>query len=515
MTNGAAPPAPARPRVAMIVDNVVEGDSRVQKVAHAAAEAGFEVVLLGRTPAGAPADEFYLDGARVVRLPMSYPLHGYRRRNPGRSLRWPLAYPSRERQHWTARRIDAGRRELVARSAAQRTSGVSGAAAHLRRAALVSQWVALKGRRLVHGARSREFSRAVRKRKDPRGLFDDLMARAWARLTGRGAWRRLEPLLLDYELVFGPFLDTWKPDLVHAHDFRMVGIAVRYADRARDEGRPVRVVYDAHEYLPGVTASSLRWQLGNEAHESTYAPRADAIITVSEPLADLLATRHNLRRRPIVVLNAPQVVEPEPSSALAHGGIRAACGLGPDQPLLVYSGSGAPQRGLHTMVEGLADLPEIHVALVISGSAANLADLGKLATRLGVAGRLHVLPYVPQNQVVAFLRSADVGVIPILHYPNHEIALITKYLEYAHAGLPIVVSDVEEMARTTKDLGNGEIFIAGDTRSYVAAVRVVLAEEKRYRGAYDRPGLLESWSWPEQAAVLVELYRRLLAGAYP
>lgn len=512
MTNAAAPAA-ARPRIAMIVDNVVEGDSRVQKVAQAAAGSGFDVVLLGRTPTGAPADEFNLGGARVVRLPMPYHLHGYRRRNPGHSLRWPLAYASREHQHWTARRLDAARRELTARSAAHRVISPVGAVAQLRGASIAAQWAALRGRRLLHGARSREFSRAVTKRKDPRGLLDDVMARAWFRLTGRAAWRRLEPLLLDYELVFGPFLDDWAPDLVHAHDFRMVGVAVRYADRAGALGRTVRVVYDAHEYLPGVMSRSVRWRLGNEAHESAYAPRADAIVTVSEPLAGLLATRHNLPQPPIVVLNAPQVVEPDPESALAHRGIRAACGLAPDQPLLVYSGSGAPQRGLHTMVEGLALLPEAHVALVVSGSTANMADLEGLATRLGVAERLHVLPYVQQEHVVAFLRSADIGVIPILHYPNHEIALITKYFEYAHAGLPIVVSDVQEMARTTRELGNGEVFTAGDTRSYAAAARAVLADDKRYRAAYDRPGLLESWSWPAQAAVLVELYRRLLTDA--
>lgn len=36
----------------MLVDNGVIGDSRVQKAARSAADAGWDVVLLGRAPAG-------------------------------------------------------------------------------------------------------------------------------------------------------------------------------------------------------------------------------------------------------------------------------------------------------------------------------------------------------------------------------------------------------------------------------------------------------------------------------
>ena len=49
-----AVPRSTRGRVVMLVDNGVEGDSRVQKAARSAAEAGWEVVLLGRSPGSLP-----------------------------------------------------------------------------------------------------------------------------------------------------------------------------------------------------------------------------------------------------------------------------------------------------------------------------------------------------------------------------------------------------------------------------------------------------------------------------
>jgi glycogen(starch) synthase len=132
-----------------------------------------------------------------------------------------------------------------------------------------------------------------------------------------------------------------------------------------------------------------------------------------------------------------------------------------------------------------------------------------------VADRLHVLPYVAHDQVVSFLSSADIGVIPIHHWPNHEIALITKYFEYSHARLPIVVSDVKTMAETTRETGQGEVFRVADLDDYVRAVQAVLADPKRYRSAYDTPGLLDGWTWEAQAVVLDGVYSRLLPDRRP
>ena len=50
MDGGDIVPRPVRGRVVMLVDNEVTGDSRVQKTARSAAEAGWDVTLLGCAP---------------------------------------------------------------------------------------------------------------------------------------------------------------------------------------------------------------------------------------------------------------------------------------------------------------------------------------------------------------------------------------------------------------------------------------------------------------------------------
>jgi glycosyltransferase involved in cell wall biosynthesis len=283
--------------------------------------------------------------------------------------------------------------------------------------------------------------------------------------------------------------------------------------RALSQGRSIKLVWDAHEFLPGIKPwnENPRWHPAQCSHEREYSSHADAVVTVSETLADMLIERHELTERPTVVLNTPGEVPDLSETSASAPDLRELCGIGPDVPLVVYSGAAAPQRGLDIMIESLPQLAGVHVALVVlrptSGYVQGLVDR---AQELGIGDRVHALPYVAHDQVVPFLSAADVGVIPIHHWPNHEIALITKFFEYSHARLPLVVSDVKTMAEVTRTTGQGEVFIAENTDDYIRALRAVLSDPKQYRAAYDTPGLLEQWNWEAQAEILDQVYTRLL-----
>jgi glycosyltransferase involved in cell wall biosynthesis len=188
------------------------------------------------------------------------------------------------------------------------------------------------------------------------------------------------------------------------------------------------------------------------------------------------------------------------------------CGIDVGTPLLAYCGGVNPTRGVDTMIDALPMLPDVHIALVVihpSGLSPN-DELTRRAEALAVGDRVHLLPYVPMWQVSEFLAAADAGVIPILHQPNHEIALITKFFEFSHARLPLIVSDVRTMSGTVKATGQGAVFRAGDVDDYVRAVREVLADPQRYRAVYDAPGLLDGWTWEAQAEIMDEVYERLM-----
>lgn len=454
----------------MLVANDVRLDSRVQKAAYSAAEAGYDVLLLGYEPTrkGRPSDPAYIGAAQVVRTG----LH-----NKWQIAQWPLK--------------DAGASSLRVLPF---------------RAFSFASSIDFKTRR-----------RIVQRIKQPGTGDGSMKHRAkemlWKAYFRDGDWRRTARHLLWLESSWGALIEEFQPDIIHAHDMHTPGIAIRVADRIGRHGTRPKVLYDAHEFVAGVSMPEQR-RLAYVGLEAEFVRKADAVITVSPLLAQWLQERYGLAELPGVVANAPMLhvpgdEHPAPDAAAEPPSLRKAAGLAEGTPLLVYSGAVSAMRGIPTMVEALPELPEVHVAIVRGADSDFTRALQKQAQELGVADRLHMVGYVAPHLVPQYLASADIGVIPILHTPNHEVALITKYYEYMHARLPIVVSDVQAMAEFTRELGNGEVFTAGDAHEYALAVRKVLADRPAYASRYT-DGLLAANSWEGQADALTAVYARLL-----
>ncbi len=505
---GSAPRNTAR--IAVLADSPLGDDSRAHRVARAAATAGYEVTLIGRADGtGRPVPAVPGVGVRTVEIPETLRRHRLRRPRPG--LRWPLAYRCSEAHRYRTTQLAVRGRLLETREAEL--------------AVLYRPLARLAAARLVHAAararfavrrvwtetRAAQYRAAVRRRAAPDRFLDDLATAAARLLLGKRAWRRLDPLTLDLEAALGPALDESRPHLIHARGRRSLGVALRAAVRAEAAGRTVKVVWDTDECAGLTPAASRRAAAAQDADERSHADVADAVITVCDAYADHLHTRHKLPVPPAVVLNTPPY-EARSAQGREAGGVRAACRLGADVPLLVHSGAPAPERGLMTAVEALPKLYDLHAAfLVPDPGAPYVTRLTERAGELGVASRLHVLPYVTPAELPAYLASADIGVVPVHHLPHHEVTLAVRYLEYAHARLPVVVSDVRAMAAATLELGNGEVFRACDTADFVRAVGAVLTNRPRYRRAYERTDMLRQWSWQRQSAALLDVYGRLLA----
>lgn len=502
----------------MLVDNGVRNDSRVQKTARSAAEAGWEVILFGISPTS-EIETWNIGAAEVRLVPKPGPLARRRQDRKGLRYRSPLAYRSTQVAEYRQQQVKAWRADLKFRADAAKaqTQGpgrpsASGSPARLivpkAGAKAMSKWVSM---------RARTTRRARKNRTNFDAPLDKALTGFWQMTMGERSWRRLLPYLYDYELAFGKHIDELEPDLIHAHDFRMLGVGARAAVRARAAGRPVKLVWDAHEFVPGLHSQHERWLPGHVAWEKEHSVFSDAVITVSPTLAELLVKTHKLQETPYVVLNAP-VTSPDPEEAAAADptpDLRELCGVGKDTPLLAYCGGINPVRGVETMIEGLLHLPDVHVALVSTPPGRPFpatAKIVQLVEELGVGDRVHVLPFVPHWQVPEFLSTADAAVSPLHHLPNHELALSNKFFEYSQAKLPLVTSDIRTMAEMVEKTGQGEVFKAQDVEDYVRAVKAVLADPQRYRTAYDDPGLLEQWTWEAQAVVLDEIYSRLLPG---
>jgi glycosyltransferase involved in cell wall biosynthesis len=481
--------APEGPLVVMLVGNNVTNDNRVLKTATTLTRAGLRVTVIGYATSGTRSD-VELDDVRILRVPVDMRLKAGRNKSRGR-----------RRQR---RLVLAGWSTSSAAAAAQLAP-----VARLRES----------GGGSLSQTRAKAATFVVRVRAGVQRRIDGVIRLGWRvwdkawSLTGFGVrWRKVAPELRDFELAFGPVIDSLQPDVIHAHDYHMVNVASLAAARAEAAGRTVPWVYDAHEFVPGMATyggKTPRIIAAYAKAEAEYIRDADAVITVSPFIAEELERRHRLPARPSLVLNAPALN----AELRTERDVRSAVGLGPDTALLVYSGGVTPARGIDTVVRALPLLPEVHLAVIAVPSTKGkvVERLVDVAKQLGVRDRLHLLEPVGPDEVTAFLRTADVGVHPLPGgIPNHDMALPNKLFEYLQAGLPLVVSDAKALADFVTSHHVGASFTTGDAASLAGAVTRVLADRATFAGEVVAQRDQQAYTWQGQEETLVGVYRGLL-----
>ncbi|GAA2636219.1 glycosyltransferase [Streptomyces axinellae] len=491
-----------RPRLAVISSGGLGGDSRAEKAAAAAARAGWDVTVVARS-ASTRRETHSGDGFTVIRVPVAADMQ-----ERSRTRRATPRGPRARLAHWGLPddRALASARSAHAAWVRERTALVgwlgdtsANPAARVRAQALKG-WVRL--RRQAHQSRVKLYRRErARRAEEAPGPVGD--------------WRADWPALLDWDLAFGPVIEEVGPDVIHAAGVTAIAVGARSAARLRARGLRTAWLYDAHEDVAGTRWPDRARASACPAVEAEFIGRADAVTATSGGLARLLQERHGLPRTPVIVGQAP-VAEAARAARADRGGpsVRAACELEPGVPLLVHTGRIAPDRGLATAVEALAELPGAHLALVVDGERGpELRAVLDSAARAGVRERVHVLPYVPQSQVAGYLATADLGLVCREVTPDAEVALPAKVGEYLHAGLPMVSTGVRAVQLLVHGYGVGALCAAGDARALAEAVRGVL-EQREVLTRNISAALLEELSWERQSPRLLRLYATL-AGAAP
>jgi len=316
----------------------------------------------------------------------------------------------------------------------------------------------------------------------------------------------------DFRTTYGSELVRMQPDVIHVHDPRLLPVAFAAGRRIESRsGRRCHVVYDARENFAGVleTQETLpRYHAKVLAAETRLAPRAAAVLTVSDAVADAIAARSSLPHPPTVLMNAP-VHREIPADQGGLRSLRADAGVPDGAQVLVYPGAASRARGVDTIVESLVFLPGVHAVLVVVPWPHPRADeLQELAAGLGVGDRLHLVPPVPADDVPRYLAGADVAVHAMLGgILNHEMALPNKLFEILHAGLPMASSNVRTMAAFVREHDMGDVFTAGDPRDLARSVQLLL---DRSSGQPPTPDveLVRRFSWQGQENALAEAYGR-------
>lgn len=293
------------------------------------------------------------------------------------------------------------------------------------------------------------------------------------------------------------------PDIIHAHDLYtlMAGWLI-----AKKTG--ARLIYDSHELEIGrnISRRLIEDRSTRVLAERFLIKRVDAVITVSESIADFLARRYTIPK-PIVVYNTPRIV----SSPISTD-IRSFLGMDASTKLAIYIGAVAHNRGLEAIAKALRLMPSVHVAIIGPGVRSAIgAELKRIASSLSVDDRLHFVDPVPSDEVTSFVKTADASLILVQDSClSYKYSFPNKMLESLFAGVPVVVSKLPEYERLIEKTGAGLSVDQKDPVAIATGVQKVLANRAVYSPTPEMlADLAREFGWSAQAEKLLALYDRM------
>lgn len=265
------------------------------------------------------------------------------------------------------------------------------------------------------------------------------------------------------------------------------------------EATPSRVLFHAHElWTEAAEANAPLRPLWRFAER--HVVRRVARVIVPEPnRARIMLEEYGAAQLPAVVMNIP----PDPPPYTRTDALRRRLGLGADAVVALYQGLLADSRCLVETARAFAALPpRFHFVLAGQGDAAYGAELRAVAEQL--QGRVHLLDWMPPEQLREVTASADVGVLFYRNSGrNNYYAAPNKLFEYLFAGLPVVSSAFPGLQMIVEGGGFGACADPADPADIARAIERASAAEA---GEEISHRARAAWRWEDQAAVLRALY---------
>jgi glycogen(starch) synthase len=343
----------------------------------------------------------------------------------------------------------------------------------------------------------REGVRVLRVAEDPPHLEFDRDLVAWTLALGHGILRAALTRLVP----------SWRPDVVHAHDWLVAHPAIALADVL---GIPLVATFHATE--AGRYAGWLSSPLSRQVHSAEWwlAHRADTLITCSAAMRAEVSELFDVDPEPVVVLHngiAPRRWRANPARVRAVRDRYAPGGA----PVLLYFGRLEYEKGVHDLIAALPRIRRVHpgTRLVVAGTGTAHDPLVAAVQTHRVRRSVTFTGHLPDADLAALLRTADAVVLPSRYEPFGIVAL-----EAAAAGAPLVASTAGGLGEVVVDGETGLSFPPGDVAALATAVGAVLADPgaaaRRARAARKRLG--SAFEWSRIAADTASVYAAATTG---
>jgi glycosyltransferase involved in cell wall biosynthesis len=274
----------------------------------------------------------------------------------------------------------------------------------------------------------------------------------------------------------------------------------------------VKFVFDHHDLCPEMyiakghssTGMLYRWLVILERMSLKFA---DAVITINESHRRIALLRGGVTNESItVVRNGPRCGWADifrPSPELKRG-----------RPhMVMYLGEMCEQDGVVHLLRAiqiyLKTSPD-DTTFAFVGGGPDQPRLKAMAEEMGLGPAVYFAGRIPDEQLWAYLSTADLGVDPDPFTEWSNMSTMNKIVEYMAFGRPIVAFDLLENRRSAE---SAAVYVPGnDDAAMAQAIRELVLDPERREAMskFARERFRKVLAWENQEKPLVAAYQKLL-----
>lgn len=139
---------------------------------------------------------------------------------------------------------------------------------------------------------------------------------------------------------------------------------------------------------------------------------------------------------------------------------------------LLYFGRLSNEKGLRTLIQAVAQVPDSRLKIV--GDGPQRQELETLAERIA-HGRVEFVGFQRMEKLLATLESAKIVILPSEWYENCPYTVLESFA----MGKPVIASDIGGISELVEDNRDGLLFEPGDSEELADRIRLLLGDGDR------------------------------------
>lgn len=207
--------------------------------------------------------------------------------------------------------------------------------------------------------------------------------------------------------------------------------------------------------------------------EKYFIKKVDMVLTTGEMDTEFLKNFYSIKNV-ITVRNIPLYQEPE-----FKYDFRAKYNIAPEKKLLLYQGIMIDGRGIPIIIKLLQKIQ--NAVFILLGEGSEKEKFNELAKKLKVNDKVFFAGSYPQNELINYTASADIGLALIENISiSYYHALPNKLFEYIMANVPVVSCNLPQMKNIVEKYNVGKVVDLSNEDELIDAIQEMINNEKLF-----------------------------------